>query len=132
MYVIFFVYTNYELRGYVKNNLILTYPTKLIISTYYQFHLPTLSELFLKLYISINFVEFCPLFDYLKSPNVRAYIIVVAYISYACISIKIRIILCGVDNYACITYMASVYMFNMHIVAMVLCTGREKRPWFPS
>ena len=52
----FFVYTNYELRCYVKNNLILTYPPKLIISTYYQFHLPTLRELFLKVYISINFV----------------------------------------------------------------------------
>ena len=59
-----FVYTNYELRGYVKNNLILTYPPNHIISKYYQFHLPTLSELFLKVYISINFDEFCPLLDY--------------------------------------------------------------------
>ena len=58
----------------------------------------------------------------------RAYIIVVAYISYACISIKIRI--CGVDNYACITYMACVYMLNVHIVAMVLCPDRKKRLWF--
>ena len=52
------------MRSCVKNNLILTYPPKLIISTYYQFHLPTLSELFLKVYISINFVELCPLIDY--------------------------------------------------------------------
>ena len=56
-------------------------------------------------------------------------IIVVAYISYACISIKIRI--CGVDIYACITYMECVYMLNVHIVAMVLCPGREQRQWFP-
>ena len=124
-----FVYTNYELRGYVKNNHILTYPLKRFISTYYQFHLPTLSELFLKVDISINFVEYCPLFDYFKSPNARAYIIVVAYISYTCISIKIRI--CGVDKYAFLTYMECVYMLNVHIVAMVLCPGREKKLWFP-
>ena len=53
----------------------------------------------------------------------------VAYISYACISIKIRI--CGVDNYACITYMACVYMLNVHIVAMVLCPDGRKDYGFP-
>ena len=60
----------------------------------------------------------------------RIYIIVVAYISYACIAIKICI--CGVDNYACITYMECVYMLNVHIVTMVLCPCREKRLWFPT
>ena len=35
------------------------------------------------------------------------------------------------DNYVCITYMACVYMLNVHIVAMVLCPCREKRVWFP-
>ena len=84
----------------------------------------------MKEYISINFVEFCPLIDYFKSPNVRAYIILVVYISYACISITIRI--CGVDNYACFTYMACVYMLNVHIVAIVLCPGMDKRLWFSS
>ena len=56
----------------------------------------------------------------------RTYIIVVTYISYACISIKIRI--CGVDNYACITYMECVYMLNVHSVAMV---GGSKGGGFP-
>ena len=74
-------------------------------------NITSLSELFLKVYISINFVEFCPLFDYFKSPNVTAYIIVMSYIPYACISIKIRI--CGVENYACNTYMACMYMLNV-------------------
>ena len=59
-----FLYPNYELRGYVNIYHILTYPPKHIISKYYQFHLPTLSELFLKVCISIKFVQFCPLLDY--------------------------------------------------------------------
>ena len=60
------------------------------MSQYHQFHFPTQ---FLNVNISINFVELCPIFE---TPNVRTYIIMVTYISYACVSIIIRT--CGVDR----------------------------------
>ena len=71
-YLLSYTCTNDELRGYAKiASLLLFYPLTHIIPQYCQLHLPTLSETFLNIYISINRVELYSLIVYFQALNIK-------------------------------------------------------------
>ena len=93
-YLFLYTCTNDELRAYAKIVFLLLYPLTHIILQYWQLHMPTLSETFFNIYISVNRVELYPLIVYLQALNIKTYILMVYYISYPCI--YMIIFTCGV------------------------------------